>query len=253
MDDGVRIFFELRPLADIEPWGDPESGLRLAWFGLTDGWYDLAIDGHRLYSSRGETRGIGYQVVRLWEDLITVVPFALESVPEPLARRLADFDAWTSWVAKAWDLDDQDDVLSRALGWWSDRELSASHLDGAPTLQLWRCGDDLRLHWQSVSRESNMPAWSSPNGHATTNADAFREELIKFDRELINAMGARVSEIERSWSRPTIAIDVEGLRCEHADRSSWLQNALQGPRHRQANWDEVVEALIALENRIGKP
>jgi hypothetical protein len=64
--DGFRIFFELRPLSDVQPWGDAESGLSLHWFGLTDGWYDVAIDEHRLYSGRGETRGIDYQVVRLW-------------------------------------------------------------------------------------------------------------------------------------------------------------------------------------------
>lgn len=249
--DGFRIFFELRPLSDVQPWGDSKSGLRLHWFGLTDGWYDVIIDEHRLYSGLGETHGIDYQVVRLWEDLLTVAPYALENVPEPLASRLADFDAWTAWVEKTWDLDDRDDVVSTALDWWFHREMSASHLVRAPRLRMWRCGDDLHLHWKSTPGET--PVWSSPNGRATTNANAFREELIKFDRELIAAMGTRVSEIERNWSRPEIAIDVKHLRREHADRALSLQQAFEGPRSREPSWDEVVGAVISLENRIGRP
>lgn len=251
--DRLRIFFELRPLADVEPWGNPDSDLRLHWFGLTDGWYDLVIDGHHLYSIAGDTRGIDYYVVRLWEDLIAVAPYALEPLPEPLASRLADFDAWTSWVEKTWDLDDRDDVVSTALDWWFHREMSATHLVGAPTLQIWRCDDELRLSWKSRPRDSETPAWSSPNGEAATNANAFHEELIKFDRELISAMSTRIREIERNWDRPEIAIDVEDLRRDHALRASQLQRALQGPRYGQRSWDEVVEAVIALEKRVGRP
>jgi hypothetical protein len=251
--DGFRIFFELRPLSDIQPWGNAESGLKLHWFGLTDGWYDVAIEGRRLYSGPGETRGIDYQVVRLWEDLLEVAPYALESVPEGLASRLADFDAWTTWVEKTWDLDDRDNVVSRALDWWFHREMSAGHLVSAPSLQMWRSGDELHLHWKSVPGESNTSAWSSPNGRATVKANAFREELIKFDRELIAAMDSRVSEIERNWNRPEIAIDVEELRREHGDRALTLQHTFERRRHREPTWDEVVEAVIALENRIGRP
>jgi hypothetical protein len=154
-------------------------------------------------------------------------------------------------VEKTWDLEDRDDVVSTALGWWFHREMSAAHLVRAPSLQMWRSGDDLQLRWKSAPGET--PVWSSPKGRAATNANAFREELIKFDRELITAMETRVSEIERNWGRPEIAIDVEGLRREHADRSSWLQRAFQGPRYRQRSWEDVVDAVIALEHRIGGP
>ena len=248
-----RIFFELRPLSDVQPWGDSETGFELHWFGLTDGWYDVSIDGHRLYSGPGETRGIDYQVVRLWEDLIEVAPYALESVPEPLASRLSDFSAWSAWVEKTWDLDDRDDVLSTATDWWFHREMSASHLVRAPSLEMWRCGDELHLHWDSTPGESATPAWSSPNGRATMNASTFREELIRFDRELIAAMEIRVSEIERNWNRPEIAIDIENLRREHADRALSLQQALERPRYREPSWDEIVEAVVAVDKRIGRP
>lgn len=40
-------------------------------------------------------------------------------------------------------------------------------------------------------------------------------------------MESRVSEIERNWNRPDIAIDVEDLRREHADRALSLQRAFE--------------------------
>jgi hypothetical protein len=118
---------------------------------------------------------------------------------------------------------------------------------------MWRAGDELHVHWKSMPGESETPAWSSPNGRAATNANAFREELVKFDRELIAAMESRVSEIERNWSRPEIAIDIGGLRREQADRALTLQRAFERPRYRQPSWDEIVEAVVAVDKRIGKP
>lgn len=250
MDD-VAIRFELRALNDVVPWGDEQTGLRLHWFGLTDGWYDVVIGGHRLYSCVDDVRGIDYQVVRLWEDLIEVAPSALESIPESLAARLADIDAWMLWVEKVCDLDDHRDLVSVALQWWFWRGLSASHLVGAPTLHLWCYGDELRIHWRSSPRGPDGPVWSSPNGDAITSANAFRELLLKFDRDLFAAMEARVESVAKNWSRPEIEIDAEALRREQADRATWLQRALNTPRFREHGWTETIDAVIELERLIG--
>lgn len=246
-----RIAFELRPLADIAAWGSAETGLKLHWFGLTDGWYDVIIDDRRLFSVVGETRGIDYQVVRLWEDLINVAKYALEPLPDPIAARVADLEAWTSWVAKICDLDDHHDVVSTALSWWWDREMSASHLVGAPSIQMWCIGDELQLRWKSLVREGD-PLWSSPSGHSVMKAEAFRDELLRFDRELIAAMAERVREIERSWSRSEISIDVDDLRREHGGRARWLQESFAAPRYRAPTWDEIEAALVTLESHGGE-
>lgn len=249
--DTVRFQFELRDLAEVLPWGSGERGLTLHWFGLTDGWYDVIIGEHRLYSGRGDARGIAYPVVRLWEDLIEVVPWALKSVPEALATRLADVDAWASWVDRAWDLDDRAEVVSVALEWWSSRVMVAHHLVGAPTLQMWRFGDDLRIRWCTSSPTKEDPVWSSPKGDAIMSVSAFRDELIRFDRELIAAMHARVDAVEENWSRPEVKIDVVQLHREHADRATWLERALDVPRHREHPWEAVVDAVVELEREIG--
>jgi hypothetical protein len=63
----VHLSFELRPLEDVQPWGTPESGFHLSWFGLTDGWYDVVVGERRLFSAPdGDPRGVDYQVARLW-------------------------------------------------------------------------------------------------------------------------------------------------------------------------------------------
>jgi hypothetical protein len=96
----IRFRFELRPVDKITPWGGQDRMLH--WFGLTDGWYWIELDGHELlrYSDttlrrwRGEGYDaarpyVDYQVVRLWEDVIQLAPAVLEPVPADLARFVA--------------------------------------------------------------------------------------------------------------------------------------------------------------------
>jgi hypothetical protein len=75
--------------------------------------------------------------------------------------------------------------------------------------------------------------------------------LIRFDRDLIAAMQRRVEVVE-SWGRPEIRIDVEELRREHADRSTRLRRALDGPSHRAHPWEAVVDAVVELERELGR-
>jgi len=69
------IEFQLRPLTEIQPWGDPQDP-SLSWFGLSDGTWWINAGNQRLfeYSSHavqlGAPRYCDYQVVRLHEDLI---------------------------------------------------------------------------------------------------------------------------------------------------------------------------------------
>jgi hypothetical protein len=54
----IGFRFELRPLDEVEPWGDDPPSL--SWFGLTDGWYWIEAGGHELLRRRlspGTTSG----------------------------------------------------------------------------------------------------------------------------------------------------------------------------------------------------
>lgn len=52
----------MRGLDQVAPWGDPNSGLNLHWFGLTDGWYDVQVGEHHLLRLQGDNEpGVDYQ------------------------------------------------------------------------------------------------------------------------------------------------------------------------------------------------
>jgi len=250
--DSFRISFELRPLADVEPWGNPETGLSLSWFGLTDGWYDLVVAEHHLFrDAAGDARGIDYQVVRLWEDMIEVAPAVLEEIPAALADRVAAADRWGKWVEQAWDLDDALDLCEVALSWWDERGIDTGYLRGAPRPHFWRRGDELHVRWRSLPREPDYPYWSSPSGDAVTSVAGFKDELVRFDRALVDGMRARVDAIVKAWSRPEITIDVDELCREHEHRASWLARALTTKRPSICSWDDVLSGVAQLEDRIG--
>ena len=103
----IRFGFRSRPVMEISPWG-PDR--RLHWFGLTDGWYWIEIDGLELlrYTPQAVQGWIGgepaasipyvdYYVVRLWEDMLSLLPAVLEPVPDDLAELTSsDPDEWVS-------------------------------------------------------------------------------------------------------------------------------------------------------------
>ncbi len=82
--------FELRPLDQVKPWGTPADP-NLHWFGLTDGQFWIQVGEHRLFEYHQASRNhsgapqyCDYQVARLYEDIISLVPHALVPVPDDL-------------------------------------------------------------------------------------------------------------------------------------------------------------------------
>jgi hypothetical protein len=245
--------FELLPLEDVQPWGTPESGLSLSWYGLTNGWYDLVVGEQRLFSAPdGDPRGIDYQVARLWEELLAAAPFVLEPLPRALAARARRGDAWARWERDTREAADAlGEVAELAVAWWSHRTVGSYHLRGAPDMNLWRDGDDLHVRWRSIPSGADAPVWCSPDGDATVAVQRFCDELARFDRDLIAAMQVRVDAIAAGQLRPDIAIDVAALHAEHADRATWLRSALTIRPGGLPRGDDVTEAVLEAEHRLG--
>lgn len=222
-----RIDFALHPPAE------PAA----SWFVLTEGEYDVIFGDQHLFRTVGGDR-IGYPVARLWEDLIQAMPAVRRAIPAALSARAANLERWQAWLERAWALDGVDDLLIAASAWWEHRRISSAHIIGAPTLYLWREGDEVHARWHSGPREPHAPRWTSPQGAAVIAFAAFEQELQRFDRALMDAMSARV------------AAD-ENLREQHQDRTTWLLHARTMPWSVQHGWDEVLAAVTALEARIG--
>ena len=77
----MRINFSLTPLELVQPWGTPDGRQSLHWFGLTDGRYWIDVGDGALFEYTAEVqeqfgvfRYTEYQVARLHEDLLAIIP-----------------------------------------------------------------------------------------------------------------------------------------------------------------------------------
>lgn len=166
----VLFEFRLRPLRDIAPWGTPDD-LSLHWFGLTDGCYRINAGAESLLSYAPDYMArfpgvdpfagsrVAYQVVRLWEDLLGILPDVPEPLPDDfcnlLERDYIDFeDSYrraVSWIDRHDDGDAgcASDLFEAAMTWRRDRVLDSAYLRNAARIWSW---DDVRSAMETVSR-----------------------------------------------------------------------------------------------------
>ena len=235
----IRFRFRLRPLADVEPWGD--RGLH--WFALTDGWYWIEVDGHRLFhhpsnADTGPSSPVDYYVVRLWEDVLEVLPSVLEPVPADLVDHMtSDQDAWYGAGVEDAEV---------ALDWYGSHFMYTSYLAASPHILWWRSvadRDTITVDWRH-SAGRGLDCAVPRQGRASVSTELFLRAVEEFDRELIDAMDRRIAEIEAGGLDPDIQLDIEQLRQEHQLRSGTLAAAL---RHVSAtDWTAVREGAARI-------
>jgi hypothetical protein len=240
----IRFRFRLWPIGEVPPWGPDRQ---LHWFGLTYGWYWIEIDGLELLRYAPQTlQGwdgdgpaapdpyadyVDYQVVRLWEDLLDLLPQALEPVPDDLAEFMSsDPDDWVS---------PDEAQAETAAEWYYSHELDMSHLRCPPRIRWWRrivnSHDHMTVAWKHQSGEIEFAA--PRTGQATMPTSVFVAAAEELDRELLAAMEQRITELERTGPPPGVQIDMQQLRAEQQDRATWLQRRRgQKPK---TNWAEV--------------
>jgi len=204
---GIRFLFELRPIEAVEPWG-AVGDRSLHWFGLTDGWQCLDTTAGRLLEYAAPARPSGatwmeYQVVRLFEDLLSAWPFIAESVPDDVASR---FFGWYSHAEHARVAREEDDATQKAWDeacfWWYERNVQFNHLRWAPELYLWRAGSEVNLVWDAPGENEAGPVWSVQHARLALPLEDVREALGSFCRDFLEAMARRVAGIERGgWKR----------------------------------------------------
>lgn len=235
MGASLRFWFELRPVEDVVV-ELRASGNDLSWFWLTDGAYDVELDGVGMFSGR-ERRGVEYAVVRLWEDVLQIMPHTLVPLPSPVAERVLDIERWQRWADRAFEECEDLDLVASALQWWWDRYFDTNHLIEAPTPYMWRIGDSVHIRW----RGADPGAFTHPDGDFLIEAERFRDSVAAFDAALLAAMQQRIDGIAD-------AAAAAQLRAEHAERSRALARAPYCSV--QPVWDDVVSALVELEQRI---
>lgn len=244
----IHFQFRLRPIAEISPWG-PER--RLHWFGLTDGWYWIEIGDLELLRYAPQTvqrwtdEGcspaspyVDYYVVRLWEDLLNLLPEVLEPVPDDLAEFIASDPCDWTWPDEE-QAEARVEAAMKAAEWYSNHVLDMGYLRSSPSIRWWRRTasgrDRMIMAWQHRPGDTEFAA--PRTGQAATPTNVFVGAVEELDRKLLSAMDERIAELERSGPPPRVHIDMQQLRAEHRDRAAWL------PRHRNrspaTDWAEV--------------
>jgi hypothetical protein len=273
----MRFNFRLRGMRDISPWpGVGGAHPHLGWFGLTDGWYwieagsaDLFRYSQPLVDRWTREHGgaswlealpyVDYQVARLWEDVLDILPDVLDPVPPRLARALAPDGPWSAWERaaraaveqappeqeeEAWDL------LEAAARWWWDRTLDAGYLQAAPRIWLWSDGAEVSVQWDNRGRIlDGLPAWAAVIGQHTVPAATFVAEVRSFDARFISRMRDRVAIAQAEWARPDVALDPD-LDQEQLARSGHLSRrlgAVANAKPEPERWDAVLRAIASVE------
>ncbi len=247
--------FELRPLREIQPWGGPEAP-SLHWFGLTDGLYWIQAGEHTLfeYAVRvqeilGVSRFCDYQVARLYEDVLDVVPYALEPVPKELRRYISVDEAterdhyWKEWCAS----EKSTDLIDDAGPWMGRRTLDCTHLSPSTHIVFWSDDDTVHIEWDNRGKllEGN-PAWSEQLGRWNLPREHFMNEVRSFHDRLMEQMSSRVEEVAAGALAERAYVDLPGLRREHHVRSQAILRNLGAPAP-PTDWEPIIAAIRALE------
>jgi len=252
--------FELTPLASVHPWGEPGQH-QLHWFGLTDGEYWIQagpatlLEYSELARTHGAPRYCSYQVARLYEDLMDMIPSVIEPVPASLAPYLSGNHSTTweatfrTWYEKAQGgLEEQHfwDIADAASTWIGKRTLDTGYLSPSAKIRLWCDGQFVHLAWDNTFKTfQGTPAWSAARGSFRLTLEDFISEVSSFHTRLMEQMSQRVTQVLARALPHKVHVDLAGLQREHQYRSH------DDIRHRavptQTDWSLVRAALTKIE------
>jgi hypothetical protein len=251
----VLINFTLAPIEEIVPWGEP-GNYRLHWFGLTYGEYWIEAGEAALfeYSEQARTadtkRYCEYQVVRLYEDLVGMLPCILEPVPKPLVPhiRVESAKAWQN-TYDAWRHRNEDvgtdyfcEIADAAITWSQERHLDNAYLSPSANIAIWSDQEHVHIEWDNRGRLfDGKPAWAAVLGSYQMPRGKFIEEMKSFHDRLMDQMAARVDQVVAGCLPSEIQIDLPGLVREHEQRTRSLDSALSIVP--ETDWQQAERAI----------
>jgi hypothetical protein len=234
-----------------------ESGELMHWFGLTDGRYWIDTGDREIFrTANGEY--VDYYVVRLWEDVLEILPHVLEPLPSPLLERIRDLPHWLEfcvavekWLSTDCDSEEEDetswDLAYLATGWFGNRRLDTGYLKNPPHVWFWREGEEILLSWKCFPpRSGEGIAWSAGDGQIRVSIERFITEVLSFHEALMKEMDALVERLSRACGA-----EADALRQDHERRKATVTtaNALLA-QATNTDWPAVEEALARFEAEL---
>jgi hypothetical protein len=268
--------FELKPLGQIVPWGE-NNDLYLTWFGLTDSNYYMDVGKERLFeystellrhwsknNSNNESHVspyFDYQVSRLHEDLLAILPDVLQEIPQALFDCIGTGEKQKKWecclssFADSYESEDPMeeidffDVYEEATDWVRCRKLVG--IGGGPDILIFRFDQQVIIRWDSSDySQDGISTWSAPSGELILPVEKFVEEVHSFHNRLMKSMADRVSFIVSNETFPNVSIDKQELAREQEERSHALDEAL-AEKTAVKSWDDVLTAYDSLQKDQG--
>lgn len=252
----LRFCFQLDAVEDIHPWGEGNDR-KLHWFGLTSGRYWISTPLGEVLRYTNERQQLwdlaspyaDYQVARFFEDLQTVLPFALEPVPSDIAA-VASNSEWhdrsVAWMESIPLNDDKLDLWYAANWWWSERHIDSAHLSHGPYFNFWRIDDQVFIRWEERSKEN---VWTTPDGQLAIDVTEFQIEAHRFLDEVLTQMDQRVESIRtKGWTRTDCSLDIESLVQEQSQRAASLHE--NKSRRALTDWSAVRSSLECLQSEL---
>lgn len=252
----MLINFNLVPVQKVQPWGSPGQ-FRLSWFGLTEGQYWIQAGESVLfeYSEQAQTTGVSrycdYQVVRLYEDLVEMLPHILEPIPDALVQFISGDTAiswrktYGAWRDRNYDHLDRDrfnQIIDAADIWAGARWLDSGYLSPSANIAIWSDITNIHFEWDNRGKIfDGKPAWSALRGNYQLPRQQFLAEMQSFHARLMAAMSERIEQVLSGALSSEIAIDLPGLVREHDQRCRTLDMALNySPR---TDWQETERSI----------
>jgi hypothetical protein len=251
--------FTLTPLEKVPPWGKL-GDLSLHWFGLTDGIYWLGVGDEKLFEYHPDNpwgidslRFVDYQIARLYEDILEMVPAILEPVSKSLQADISGdglinylraFDEWSEQErddAEFWELRGESMILTL------NRILDSGYLTAAPKIWLWSDGTNVHVEWDNRERlHKGKSVWSAQQGEFLLTRAAFIAEVRDFHNRLMQQMQERVDQVCAGALPPEVRIDLTALREEHERRSASIE-AHFAPPAEPTDWEAVERAIAEIK------
>jgi hypothetical protein len=257
------INFELVPVEKIKPWGEPGE-LSLSWFGLTDGQYWIQAGESRLFEyskhvrDQGWPRFCDYQIVRLYEDLLEILPYILEPIPDSLINYISG-ESGVEWegALALWETQNDEnlepdqycDCMVAANGWRSYRTLDSGYLRHSPKIMIW--SDEVAVHIEWDNRTKTIDGqcvWTALYGEFTLPREEFKREILSFHTRLMEQMAIRVDQVLSGALAPEIRIDLVWLKNEHEERCLSLEMALG--IQPKTDWSSVENSIHKILNEV---
>ncbi len=264
--NNFKINFKLQELDKVMPFGEPPN-LSLHWFGLTDGllWIDVGTHTIYEYSQAAQRyfdnapRYNDYQISRFVEDFFDTFRYVGESIPEVLYHNLEIFDNKMSAWKELYE-DKDDDIFDEFYfneyhelrDWYGNRSFDSAHLIGGPYIGCFRCGDKLKIIWESSHElDDGNSIWTSPKGCVELTYEEFINGVEEFFKAFLVEMDSQVDNaILKDWK--SIGLDKEMLAWENGQRKEGFLQQLSLLRNTEekTDWDKVAELYLKMENEL---